>query len=173
MATSPAFARFSIPVTAVAAGPVTISSRCDGPPAKMRWTSPECMPCDIRSVTLPAEVCSAPSELQPAAHAERGAAGALDVVGAVEEQQQRVAAELQQAAVVAVGLREQLGEGRAEHVDQLLGALAAALGEALRELGEAGDVGEEQRSVEHPRACLGRLEEVPEDDVGHIGVQVP
>ena len=49
-------------VTAVAAGPVTISSRWDGPPAKIRWTSPECMPCDIRSVTLPAEVCSAPSE---------------------------------------------------------------------------------------------------------------
>ena len=173
IATSPALARFSIAVTAVAAGPVTISSRCDGPPAKIRWTSPECMPCDIRSVTLPAEVCSAPMRAQPPAHAEGGAARALDVAGPVEEQQQRVAAELQQAAVVAVGLREQLGEGRAEHVDELLGALAAALGEALGELREAGDVGEEQRAVEHPRACLGSLEEVPQDDVRHVCVQVP
>ncbi len=110
---------------------------------------------------------------QAPAHAEGGAARALDVVGPVEEQQQRVAAELQQAPVVAVGLREQLGEGRAEHVDELLGPLAAALGEALGELREAGDVGEEQRAFEHPCTCLGCLEEVPQDDVRHVCVQVP
>ena len=108
------------------------------------------MPWDMRSVTFPAEVCERAERAQAAPHAEGGARGALDVAGPVEEQQQRVAAELQQAAVVAVGLGEQLGERGAEHVDELLGPLAAALGEALGELREARDVGEEQRPVDAP-----------------------
>ena len=50
-----------MPTTAVAAGPLTISSRCDGPSAKNMWTAPLCMPWDMRSVTFPAEVWSVPS----------------------------------------------------------------------------------------------------------------
>ena len=118
-AISPAPASFSIRVTSVAPGPATISSRCDVPTRK-RCTSPLCMPCDMRSGDLPGRGLERAERAQPAAQAEGRAGGALHVIVAVEEQQQRVAAELEEAAGVAVRLREQRAERAAEDVDELL-----------------------------------------------------
>ena len=83
-------------------------------------------------------------------HAERGAGGALGVIGAGEEEEQRVAAELQQAAAGLVRDLEQRLEAGADRVGHLFGADLAVAGEPLGHLGEAGDVDEEQRAVDRP-----------------------
>ena len=57
-------------------------------------------------------------------HVRRRAAGALHVPVAGEEQQQRVAAELQDVAAVALGDRDQLREDGGDARDELLGATA-------------------------------------------------
>ena len=67
---------------------------------------------------------------------------------AVEEQEQRVAAELEHVAAVAPADLDQAGVAPADQRDQLLGSELAALREALGERGEARDVQAEQRRVE-------------------------
>ena len=97
---------------------------------------------------LPGRRLQPPDVAQHAAHAERRAARAGEVPVALEEQQEGVAAELQEVAAVGVGDAEQRAERRADRLDELLGALAAAAREALGELREPGDVREQQRGVE-------------------------
>ena len=70
------------------------------------------------------------------------------VVLAPEEQQDGVAAELQQVGMVGIGAPDQLREGGVDDAGYLLGALPAALRERLGEVGEAGDVGEDERPLE-------------------------
>jgi hypothetical protein len=65
--------------------------------------------------------------------------------------QQRVATELDHVAAV-VGGREQHGEDAHQRGDQVLGALAAAAGELVGQLGEARDVDEDQRALGAPVA---------------------
>jgi len=66
----------------------------------------------------------------------------------VEQQQDRVPAELQQVAAQGQDGFQHPGEDRLDDVGQLLRAHPAAAGQALAERGEAGDVGEQQRRIE-------------------------
>jgi len=78
-------------------------------------------------------------------HPMRGGRGAGGMPRPGEPDQERVASELQQAAVLAVGDGEQLGEDGAEHLGDLLGAHLAVAGQALGHLREPGDVDEDHR----------------------------
>ena len=75
-------------------------------PPRRSGTTPECTPCDIRSVTFGAGQVDPADVAQHVAHQHGGAACARRVALAVEPQQQRVAAELEQAAAALVGDRE-------------------------------------------------------------------
>ncbi len=90
-------------------------------------------------------------------HLDGGVAGLLGVVLAPEEEEQGVAAELQQLA--AAGCRD--GEHRPEHpverLDDLLGADPALPGEPLGECGEPRDVREHQGAVDGAVQCAGDL----------------
>ena len=72
----------------------------------------------------------------------------------VEEEEQRVAAELEHVAAVALGDADQVVEDGRDAADELLGAGFAVDGESLGECGEAGDVDRDERAVERasPRA---------------------
>jgi hypothetical protein len=75
------------------------------------------------------------------------------VVVTAEEQQDGVTAELEQVGVLRVRPPDQLPERRVDHARDLLRALAAAFRECLGQIGEAGDVGEGEGSLE----ALGTL----------------
>jgi hypothetical protein len=77
------------------------------------------------------------------------------VVGSLEEQEQRVARELEEAAALAVGERQERLERGPDRLDQLLGPLPPAAGQALGQARETGDVGEEDRRVEGVQARGG------------------
>ena len=70
------------------------------------------------------------------------------VVWAVEEQQNRVAAPLEKVGTLVLGIHQQPAEDGVEEVTQLLGAFPAAAGQPLGEWGEAGDVEQEQASID-------------------------
>ena len=73
-----------------------------------------------------------PDLAQHRAHQHRRAARARRVAVAIEPEEQRVAAELEQAAAVVVGDREQRLEHASDHVGDLLGAFAALARELPR-----------------------------------------
>ena len=100
-------------------------------------------------------------------HAGGGRAGAPRVVLAAEQQQDGVAAELEQVGVLGVGARDQLAERRVDHAGDLLRALAAALRERLGQLGEPGDVGEDERALEALGALLRRVAQPVDRDARH------
>ena len=93
------------------------------------------------------------------AHADSRSGRAQLVTLAVEEDQQRVAAELQQAAAMPVGDVEQRGERRVHHVRHLLGACASERRELLGHRGETGDVDERERAVTLDPQPLGMVGE--------------
>ena len=101
--------------------------------------------------------------LQRRAHPVGGIAGTGGVVLAREEEQQRVAAELEQPAAEGVGDVEQALEGAVHHLRHLLGAELALLREPLVQRGEAGDVDEGERPLEPAVSRLG-LDAQPVDD---------
>ena len=101
---------------------------------------------------------------QRAAHPYCGAAGALAVPVALEEHEQRVAAELQQPAAVAVGDLEQRGERRADRVADPLGALGPHPRKPLRQLREAAHVGEHERPRQRPDRRPGIARELADHD---------
>ena len=124
-----------------------MSSRCDSPTRK-KWKVPLFTPTDIRRTTLPAVVSRRPTLRNVARIPWAAVAARGGVPGPGEPEQERVAPELQQAAVLAVGDGEQLGEDGAEHLGDLLGAHLAVAGQALGHLREPGDVDEDHRPVE-------------------------
>src|SRR6185503_21005816 len=73
----------------------------------------------------------------------------------LEPEQQRIAAELEQARAVVVGDRENRLEALADHLGDLLRAFAAFAGELLRKPGEARDVGEDGGARVRPPAVAG------------------
>ncbi len=88
------------------------------------------------------------------AHLECGARGALSVTLSVVEQQQCVAAELEQATALRVGNAEKRGERRIHHLRDFLRSLSSQAREALRHRGEAGDVDEGDGSLDlSPGRC--------------------
>ncbi len=80
--------------------------------------------------------------VERAAHSHRRRARARRVAVALEPQQERVAAELEQAGAVLVGDLQDRREAAADRVGDLFRALAALARELLGELREPGDVGE-------------------------------
>ena len=104
-------------------------------------------------------------------HPDRRRARAPRVVLAAEQQQHRVAAELQQVGVLGVGAPDQLAERRIDHAGDLLGALAPALRERLGEVGEAGDVGEDERPLEALGTCGGRVAQPVDRESRHERAQ--
>ena len=102
-------------------------------------------------------------------HPHRRAAGVRHVIVFLEQQQQRVAAELDEAAVVGVGDRQQVGEAGLDRVRDLLGALLPHLRELLGQLREAGDVDEDDGALRRPPRRFGILGEVAQQDPGHVG----
>ena len=87
---------------------------------------------------------------------------------ALEPQQQRVAAELEQAAAVLVGDQQNRLEAPADRVGDLLGALAALACEPLGQLREAGDVDEGGSALGGPAATVRILRQVLLKDPRHI-----
>ena len=90
----------------------------------------------------------APDRAQRLPHLERCARRAPLVALVVEEDEQCVSAELEQAAAVVVRDPEQGVEGRVHHLGHLLGACLALGRELLGHRREAGDVDEGHRPVD-------------------------
>ena len=81
----------------VACSPSTNSSRWSSPASTNR-NGPLCTPIEMRSTTRPRPVTTGPAGLQRRTHPERRAARPLGVTLAFEEQEQRVATELDEVA---------------------------------------------------------------------------
>ncbi len=151
---SPASASCSIATTRLHAGPVGSSSRCDVPTAK-KWKRPGMHALrhpqrDLRARHLdPADVA------QHAAHQHCGATRARGVAVALEPQQQRVAAELEQAARRCRTRPQDRLEAASDRLGDLLRTLAALAREAFGQLREAGDVDERRGAVGGPAWLAG------------------
>ena len=101
-------------------------------------------------------------------HVRCGAARALDVPVSGEEQEQRVAPELEHVAAVTLGDGDQLGEDRRDGRDELLGAEAAKRRQALRQRREARDVDGDECPVDGAPA-LARVVAPGMQKAGHVG----
>ena len=86
--------------------------------------------------------------LQCAAHLHRRVAGLDRMVHSAEHDEKGVAAELEQDASACVGQLEHAAEHAVQHLGELLGADPAPPGQALGQVGEAGDVDEAERGVQ-------------------------
>ena len=93
--------------------------------------------------------------LERRSHPVGGITGSSRVVLAREEEQQRVAPELEQPAAERVGDVEQALESAVHHLRHLLGAELALLRKPLVQRGEAGDVDERERPLEPAVSRLG------------------
>src|SRR3954447_13592402 len=87
--------------------------------------------------------------------------GTMLVPRPVEKGEQRVAAELQDIAAMQRYLTQQRGEHGRDGRDHLFGACLAVTRQLLRQGREAGNVGEDERSLAGPPAwtCGGGLEQ--------------
>jgi hypothetical protein len=89
-----------------------------------------------------------PDLRDPPLHLDGGAARPRGMVVAAEEQQDGVAAPLDEPRSLDVGGGEQVGEAAVERVAHLLRADLPAAREALRQLREAGDVDKRDRALD-------------------------
>ena len=110
-----------------------------------------------------------PAQLRP--HPVGGRDRAEGMVVALEEQEQRVAPELDQAAAAGVRLGEQCPEGVTDDVRDLLGTDLALPGEALRHLREPRNVHEHHRPVDLAHERVGHRLLPVENEPGQIGLQ--
>ncbi len=164
---SPELAALSTATTAVAAGPSTISSRCVFRPG--RSAHHRCgYPPTWTDRSGPTERGHLGRFAQRAAHLDGGTCGAACVIVAVEEQQQRVAAELQQHAAVIVRDLDHRREYAAERFDEFLAARTAAQRQSLRKSGESGYVCEAQRSVDDAPCTVGFLQRPFDGEFGNV-----
>src|SRR5688500_11035714 len=69
------------------------------------------------------------------------------VIVTLVEQQQSVAAELEEATALRIGNGEQGGEGRVHHLCDFLGTGSAEAGKPLGHCGESRDVDERERAL--------------------------
>ena len=123
-------ARAPSSTTRLHAGPATTSSRCVVADAE-EVEVPECTPCDMRSVVFAPGTSIRPTSRKRAPH-EHGRAAARDGVPAVlEPEQQRIAAELEEARAVFVGDEQNRLETVADGIGDLLRAFAALAREPL------------------------------------------
>ena len=88
-----------------------------------------------------------------------------------EEQQERVAAELQDVAAVAVRDGDETLEDAADQQDELLGAHAALRLEPLGEAREAGDVGRDERAGHDCEVRVGALALPVKNEPREVGLE--
>ena len=81
-------------------------------------------------------------------HVRRGAGGPLGVAVAEEEEEERVAAELEHVTTVPLGHGDQIVEDRRDPLHELLGAGLAVDGESLGQSGEPGDIDRDEGGVD-------------------------
>ncbi len=168
---SPALAACSIATRRLHPGPDGSNSMCDVPTAK-KWNSPPCTPCDIRNVTFAHRNFDAADIAQRPAHLQRCAAGALDVAISREPEQQRVAAELEQAATVVVGDLQDRLETVSDCFGDLFRSLPALARKTFRQLGETGDVDEHGAALGRPETSVRVFDQMlledPRDVAAHL-----
>ena len=140
---SPAFAADSIVERPRHVGPDHQELALSAPVVITRKT-PLCTPCDMRNRDGAAFGDDRPAGAERRPHRDGRADRARRVVGSVEEEAQRVAAELEEVAAGRERDVEERGEGVVEDRGELFGPDPAPAGEALRELGEPRHVGEAQ-----------------------------
>ena len=109
---------------------------------------------------------------QRAPHVERRAGRASRVAVPREEQEERVAAELQETTASGVRDVEEARERRVHDVGDLLGTGLALRREPLRHRREARDVDKRHRSLEASMQGLGLAQRPFDHDPRHIGGQV-
>ena len=112
---------------------------------------------------------------QRRAHLEGRARRSRGVIVTFVEQQQGVAAELEQTAALRIGDGEQGGEGRVHDLRDFLRPGSAETGELLGHRGEARDVDEGERAVDLAPHGLGivaePLERQPWDERDELGAR--
>jgi hypothetical protein len=106
-------------------------------------------------------------------HPERGPRGASRVARAGEEQEECVAAELQEPAAGPVRDLQQRLEAGPDRVGDLLGTDLAVPGEALGHLREAGDVDEQQGALDRAGGLVGVGVGPVDGEPGDVGEQRP
>ena len=97
----------------------------------------------------------------------------LPLLLVVEQEQHRVAAELQQRAAPAIGLGQQRREAGVDRVDQLLGAFLPAPGQPLGQAGEARHVREDHRALNGLGQYVDRARQAGEHRPGHVRSERP
>ena len=120
---------------------------------------------------LPGGGIEASDAAQRSPHPMGGGRGPRGMPGPGEPDQERVAPELQQAAVLAVGDGEQLGEDGAEHLGDLFGAHLAVAGQAFGHLREPGDVDEDHRPFEGSEGLVRLFGEPADQQPGGVRPQ--
>ena len=116
-------------------------------PVRKNSNVPECRPTDIRSLARAAGRWMSPIAVSTRFMFHAACTACRAWSGAGEEDEQRVAGELDDVAAV-VGDRQQHGEDARERRDELLGALATGRGELLGERREARDVDDDGGAVD-------------------------
>jgi hypothetical protein len=106
---------------------------------------------------------------QPPAHVDGAPARPFDVRVTLEQQQERIAAELEQGATVRVGDGEEPLEAGPDRVCEPLGPLSpTAARQLLGELGEARDVDEHARARHDAHGAVRRVREMVEQHARQI-----
>ena len=182
MTISPASAVPSISTTALAPGPVTTNSRWDSPTRK-KLNRPLWTPTDMRSEMRLPQHGEATDHAERPAHLNGRQAGPGLVRLAREVDEQRVTAELEQAAAVGHGQVEKRDEAGVDRRGELLGARLPQTGQALGELGEPRNVDERNGALEllvrSARVWTGSIRwpgagsRAPEDDRRRWGRRSP
>ena len=98
------------------------------------------------------------------AHLQRRTAGTRDVALGREPEQQRVAAELEQAATIIVGDLQDRFETAPDRIRDLLRTFAALAREPFRQLRESRDVDEHCAAVTRPEACVRVVDQMLLED---------
>jgi len=93
------------------------------------------------------------------------------VVLALEQEQQGVAAELQQHAVAFPGAVEHAAEDAAQRLDQFLAADAAAPRQLLGQGRETGNVRETQGAVDRLPQAIGLIERPLDGELGNVSAE--
>ena len=131
------------------------------------------VPACIFSWTAPADVLGRPIARSVRRISNAARAARPRVLGALVEEQQRVAAELQQAATLCVRHGEECRERRVHDLGDLLRARSSKAREALRHRGEPGDVDEGDGSLDLAPRRFGivpkPLDGQPRDERDEVG----
>ena len=111
----------------------------------------------------------APHIFEHRAHQHGRSTGAIDVIVAVEPQQQSVAAEFQQSAAVLIGDKEDRLEAVADRVSDLLGAFPSFARQLLGELRKARDVDDDRGAFGDPASAVRIVDQMLLDSAGYVG----